>query len=57
MSPSEQAIKAGLDSLAEVSKISGVSGQTLINWHKNKPVLFKIVLIGCKGIKNVTNKR
>ncbi len=49
-SPSELAIDAGLDSLAQVSRISCVSTYTLMNWHKNKPHLFKVVLIGCKHL-------
>ena len=46
MSPSEQCKSAGLKSLAELSKISGESVQTLINWHKNKPLLFKVLIAG-----------
>lgn len=45
--PSMQCHAAGLKSLAEVSRITGVGRQTLINWHKNKPLLFAIVLAGC----------
>jgi hypothetical protein len=37
---------AGLKSLAELVKISEVSEQTLINWHRDKPNLFKIVVPG-----------
>jgi hypothetical protein len=48
MTPSQQAKKAGLDSLAELSRLSGVSIQTLINWHKNKAALFEIVCLGVK---------
>lgn len=46
MKPSEQCKAAGLKSLAELSRITGESEQTLINWHKNKPVLFDIVTKG-----------
>ncbi len=59
MTPSEQAKKAGLESLAEVSRISSVKLQTLHNWHRNKPRLFRIVLFGCakwKGKYHVENK-
>jgi hypothetical protein len=45
--PSEQAKAAGLESLAQVVRISGVSQRTLINWHKHKPQLFAVVLAGC----------
>jgi len=51
MTPSQQAKSVGLDSLAEVSRISSVQQRTLINWHKNKPQLFKVVLVGCVNEK------
>lgn len=47
MSPSQIAKAEGLKSLAQVSEFTGVSVQTLINWHKNKPRLFDVVVIGC----------
>ena len=47
MTPSQQCKAAGLDSLAQVSKMTGQSVQTLSNWHKDKPDLFKVVLAGC----------
>jgi len=46
MTPSQQCKAAGLKSLAELVKISEVSEQTLINWHRDKPKLFKLVLAG-----------
>jgi len=46
MTPSEQCKTAGLYSLAELSRISTVSAQTLSNWHREKPVLFATVLAG-----------
>ena len=55
MSPSEQCKSIGLKSLMQVSRITGVSPETLINWHKSKKKsqLFKVVLIGClEVIKN-----
>ena len=51
MTPSEQCKQAGLKSLAEAVRISGVSEQTLINWYKNKPKLFAVVIAGCANIK------
>ena len=48
MYPSDQAKAAGLKSLAQVSKLTGTSVQTLINWDKNKPLLFAVVLAGSK---------
>ena len=46
MTPSQQAKAAGLKSLLLVSEITGVSIQTLSNWAKDKPELFRIVLLG-----------
>lgn len=46
MTPSQQCKQAGLKSLAELVRITDVSEQTLINWHKNKPKLFKVVIAG-----------
>ena len=51
MTPSEQCKSAGLKSLAELVRISGVSEQTLINWHRNKPILFVCVVAGAVVIK------
>ena len=47
MSPSEQAKAMGLKSLKSVCEISGVQMGTLLNWSKNKPRLFNVVLHGC----------
>ena len=47
MTPSEQAKHAGLKSLTQAMEISGVSLQTLTNWHRDKPKLFYVVIIGC----------
>lgn len=49
MTPSKQAKAGGLKSLSQVSEMTGQSLQTLSNWAKNKPKLFKIVLLGCKA--------
>jgi len=51
MTPSEQCKQAGLKSLAELVRMSDVSEQTLINWHKNKPKLFALVVAGAAAIK------
>jgi len=47
--PAEQAKAEGLKSLSQVSGMTGQSLQTLSNWAKSKPELFKIVLLGCKA--------
>lgn len=60
MTPSQQAKAAGLKSLRQVSQMQGykpdgkpvVSEQTLTNWHRNKPLLFKTVIAGCVAIVN-----
>ena len=44
---SQQAKSVGLKSLTQVSKITGVSLNTLTNWHRDKPELYRIVLLGC----------
>jgi hypothetical protein len=50
MTPSQQAKAEGLPGLSAVSKLTGVSLQTLSNWHKDKPLLFRVVIAGCRAI-------
>ncbi len=45
--PSQQAKAAGLKNLAAVETLTGVHRNTLINWSKNKPELWRVVLDGC----------
>lgn len=53
LTPSKIAKEYGLKSLLQVQQLTGQSAQTLINWHRDKPVLFQIVLLGCiSRIKN-----
>lgn len=47
MSASDEAKKAGLSGLVEVTEVTGVSKQTLINWYNDKPQLFNTVILGC----------
>lgn len=47
MTASQQAKDAGLKNLLQVQQLTGQSAQTLINWHRDKPALFQIVLLGC----------
>lgn len=47
ISPSQQAKIMGLKNLKQVSNMTDTSLHTLINWHRDKPELFKIVLLGC----------
>ena len=51
MTPAQQAKAAGLKSLTQVSNETGVSLNTLTNWHRDKPELFKTVLAGVKALK------
>lgn len=50
-SPSQQCKQAGLKSLAELVRASGVSEQTLINWHRDKPKLFELLICGALNKK------
>ena len=47
--------EAGLKSLAEVSEMTGQSRQLLDAWHKERPALFKIVLLGCLSLREAHN--
>ena len=50
--PSELCKIKGLDSLAELAKITGKSQRTLINWSKSQPTLFYIVILGAAAYKS-----
>ncbi len=52
---SQQAKQAGLKSLAEVTRMTGQSKETLSNWSRNKPELFHVVIQGCLAIKESHN--
>jgi transcriptional regulator with XRE-family HTH domain len=47
MTAIEKCLEQGL-TLVKMAELTGVSRQTLANWSGNKPLLFDIVLIGCK---------
>jgi hypothetical protein len=51
MKASEAAKLAGFKTLAEVSELTGVSTQTLNNWHNNKPLRFRSILKGAMIMK------
>lgn len=53
MTASQQAKAAGLKSLLQVQQLTGQSAQTLINWHRDKPELFHVVVAGCVYLKNL----
>lgn len=50
MTASQQAKAAGLKSLLQVQKLTKQSAQTLINWHRDKPELFRVVIAGCVSV-------
>ena len=56
MSASKQAKKGGLESLAEMSRITGRRVGLLRDWSIRYPSLFKALLIGCKAIKDEGEK-
>lgn len=49
MKPSEYTKSHGL-TLKQIEDATGQSKQTLINWYKNKPELFNVVVQGVKHI-------
>lgn len=46
--PSEICKAHGL-TLKRVSQLTGVSTRTLINWSRNRPELFEIIVRGCSN--------
>jgi hypothetical protein len=50
MTPSEQAKTGGLKSLQQMVEMTEVPRQTLVDWHKSRPVLFKIIIFGCQKV-------
>ena len=51
MSASKEAKKLGVKNLTEVAEMTDQSLQTLRNWHRNKPKLFRVVIAGCVATK------
>lgn len=56
MTPSEQCKHAGLKSLVELSRITGDSVQVLINWHRDRPKRFEVLVAGAVEIKKLTGE-
>jgi hypothetical protein len=48
MTANQSAKMAGLSGLAELSELSGMPKRTLDDWTKTRPVLFDVILMGCK---------
>jgi hypothetical protein len=53
MTASQKAKAIGCKSLTQVSQLTGVSLQTLTNWHKNKFELFYVVCVGVARINEL----
>ena len=56
MKPSEQCKAAGLKSLAELSKVTGESVQTLINWHRDRPIRFEAMILYVQNVPHETKE-
>lgn len=52
LTPSKIAKESGLKSLLQVQQLTKQSAQTLINWHRDKPELFRVVIAGCVALTN-----
>ena len=39
--------KAGFRSMKEVSEMTGLSHQTLVNWFNNRRQVFDLLILGC----------
>jgi len=50
--PANEVKYSGLSSLKEVADACNVSVQTLSNWHKSRPELFDVIVIGVASIKH-----
>ena len=46
MTASQLAKAKGLNSLRQMAELTGVKERTLFNWHRDRPLLFKIILTG-----------
>ena len=57
MKPSEICKSAGLSGLNELSEITEVPVNTLINWCKTRPIVFKMLVERSAQIKNVDKNR
>jgi hypothetical protein len=57
MSASKIARESGLESLRELSKISGVPVTTLNDWEKTKPMTFSVLVIGAAAVKRDRESR
>ena len=44
--PSQYCKANGLRGITHLAELTGESRQTLINWHKNRPRTFKLLVLG-----------
>lgn len=51
MTPAQKAKSMGFKSLKEVSEICNKSCATLGNWHRDNPIAFHAMLLGCSMFK------
>jgi len=56
VTPAQQCKKLGI-TLQQVSDKTNTSRQTLTNWHKNKPLLFEVVLKGVLYSERLNKQR
>ena len=54
--PSEVCKQAGLDSLAELGRISGIQTRTLIKWFHSRKKLFNTIVLGAVVLKKQNGK-
>lgn len=60
MFPSQACKEAGLKGLSELANLTNQSAQTLSNWYKHKPDLFRVLIAGALAMKmqeNISNIR
>lgn len=50
--PSQYLKENGIKGIKELSEISQVSRQTLGNWYREKPELFRLLMMGAKAHKD-----
>ena len=56
MKPSEQCKAAGLKSLVQLSRLTGESRQTLINWHRDRPIRFEAMILYVQNVPHGTKE-
>lgn len=57
MKPSEQCKAAGLKNMKELSEMAKLSSETLVNWSKNRPDAFRLLIAGAVSEKRENKPR